>query len=138
MASNIWCVRPESKLIEGLKWRDELGVEHTIWIRVKKRLTVGEDRRMKMAGWGGIKGERGSKEPTAEIGINWRDTAFAKVEVYLLDWSLEDDERRKMPIERDIIESLHEDLFNVIDAAIAKHVEEIEEAKKSQSTIGAP
>lgn len=143
MAGNIFTIRPEEKTID-LEWPDAPGgVPVKFWIKVKKRLTVGEDRRIQTAGWKGVAnfgGGRDAKgeERSPEINIDWRAQSFARTEVYLTDWSLEDDEHVKLPLTLDTIESLDPSIFSIIERAITAHVESLAEEKKLSSGSSEP
>lgn len=137
---SIWCVAPES-VTKDLTFVDAEGNSHPFWIRIKKRLSVGESRRMQTAGWQGVTGmgrARPGQEQSAEIKIDWKASTFARTSEYLQDWSLTDDRNVKLAITRDVLESLHEELYAVIDAAVTAHVNEMEEEKKAQAGNSAP
>lgn len=132
---SVWVVKPEEVKYDCVFTADN-GTANPFWIKVKKRLTVGEQRRVMTAGWRGMRS--GEVEPDGtqgrtEIQIDWKTQTFARTEVYLADWSLSDDKGDKIPIKREAIESLHEDLYAVIETAINAHVKAIEEEKKQQS-----
>lgn len=137
---SIWCVKPEDKTIPDLKFTDEDGVEHTFWIKVKKRLNVGEKRHVETAGFGGFK--QGKPEPgkaqETEITVNWQSQSFARTAAYLLDWSLTDDKQNKLPCTREVIESLHPDVFAVMETAINEHIQKMTDEKKVTAGSSAP
>lgn len=132
--SSIWTVKPEERTLD-LSWTTSEGKAQPFWIRVKRHLTVGEERRVMTAGWksvgGLVGGGRGREQAEPEIKIDWRAQSFARTEAYLLDWSFEDDEKRKLPVTRDVIEALQPEVFKLIEDAITKHIEEMEQEKKA-------
>lgn len=131
---SIWCVPPESVTLE-LTWTDRAGGVHPFWIKVKRRLTVGESRHVITAGWKGVSnvGRRGSEPGDPEIKIDWKAQSFARALMYLQDWSLEDDTHKRLTVSADTLETLHPDVFELIENAITQHVEEMEQEKKVTS-----
>jgi len=101
------------------------------WIEIKKKLNVGETRRMQL---GGIKmtGKAGQKE--MEIAMDVEALSFAKVSVYLLDWSFEDANGKRLPLSQEAIEALDEPSYQEISEAIDKHTASMEEEKKAIPT----
>jgi hypothetical protein len=136
---SVWCVQPEDFPI-NLTYVDATGKAHPFWIKDKKLLNVGEDRRVATAGWGGVRpGARGTDDdPGTEVKINWQTQSFARTEIYLTDWSLETDEKKKLPLTRETIESLHPPVFALIEEAINEHVKALAEEKKRSSGESAP
>lgn len=102
------------------------------WIEIKKKLTVGETRRMQLAG---IKmtGEAGKVERTLSFDIE--ALSMAKVVVYLLDWSFEDADGRRVELSREAIEALDEESYQEIADAVDKHAETMEKEKKAPRKI---
>lgn len=139
-AASIWTVRPEERTLE-LSWTAPDGEVHKFWIKVKKQLTVGEQRRVQTAGWRGVQNFAGGRdaqggEVSPEISIDWRTQTFARTEAYLTDWSLEDEQHNRLPVVREVFEALHPDLYTVIENAITAHVQEVAQEKKPAT--GAP
>lgn len=138
MAASIFTIKPEDKTID-LEWANAPGdAPVKFWIKVKKRLTVGEDRRIQTAGWKGVGNFGGGRdangdEKSPEINIDWRAQSFARTEVYLTDWSLEDDNHVKLPLTIATIEALDPSVFSLIEQAITTHVEAVAQEKKVQS-----
>ncbi len=76
--SSIWCVAPEA-VRKDLVFVDAVGGSHPFWISIKKKLSVGESRRVQTAGWQGVTGmggggrrRPGEEAPAAEIRIDWK------------------------------------------------------------------
>lgn len=138
MASK-WCVRPEEETL-NLDFADESGETTAFWIKVKKHLTVGEERRVQTAGFGGFKqgARQPGKEQETEITVNWQSQSFARTEAYLTDWSLTDDKQNKMPHSREVIESLRPEVFAVIETAINAHIKKMADEKKVTAGSSAP
>lgn len=137
MARSIWTIKPEEKRVD-LKWTDPDGTVHDFWIKLKKKLTVGEERRIQTAGWKGVANFGGGRnahgeERAPEINIDWRQQSFARTETYVTDWSLADENDTKLPLTTDTIESLDPDLFKIIEQAITDHVEAVAQEKKQSS-----
>jgi len=140
---NIWCVKPEQDTID-LEWDSPAGVRK-FSISVKKRLTVGEERRIMTAGWRsmssvkqepqpatGLGVQEAAPPPSTEIQIDWRAQTFARSEVYLLSWTL------PVPLTREGIESLDPDVYAIIENAITAHKEAMDKAKKLRTGSSAP
>lgn len=122
-----WCVRPDEDVV-NLEWEGE-----KFWVKLKRRLTVGEDRRVQTSGWRGLQPSSSGKNENPEIKIDWQAQAFARVEAYLTDWSLEDDDRKKLVLSHDMIEALEPGVFKVIEDAVNRHVEAAGKEKKVMS-----
>ena len=128
---SVWCVQPESVTV-NLAWRNG-DKELSFWIKLRKRLTVGESRAMMTSGWGGVgnlgrRTREGVQDP--EVKIDWKVTAFARAAAYLLDWSLEDDDHKRLKVSVEQVEQLHPDVFDLIEGAITAHVEAMDSEKK--------
>lgn len=132
---SIWCVKPDVDKLE-LTWIDPEGTPHNLWIKVKRRLTVGEERKVMTAGWRSIsnlatRGPGGDQQPgDAAINIDWKAQSFARASVYLVEWSLEDDANKRLPLNTDTLESLHPTLFTAIENALTAHIEACNQEKK--------
>ena len=133
---NPWSVEPEDHKID-LVW--EHGDDsRPFWIMVKKRLTIGESRRMlksisrvqsKLSPSGG--------EPIApEAQFEWTEYSFARAMTFMLDWSLADDKDNKLPLNRQNLESLHPAVFELIDTAIDTHESKMNEVESKKTSGG--
>lgn len=131
MTVNPWVVEPEDVKIE-LTWTDLGGADRPFWIKAKKYLSIGEQRRMLKSisrvttTIGSKKGER----PSPEAQFEWTDYSFARCEAYLLDWSLMNGQDKRMNVSRETLESLHQDLFEIIDNALDEHERSQADQKK--------
>lgn len=134
MAESIWTVKAESVRIP-LVYIDAQGDTRTFWVDVKKRLNVGEKRNLVTAGW---KGVRHDNDATGEIRVDWSGQSFARALAYLTDWSLTDNALKKLPLTREGVETLDEEVFDIIDAAIVAHVAAMDEEKKLRTGSVAP
>lgn len=129
--SNVWCVTPEDLKLPDLVYvAPETGQTHSFWVRAKKRLSVGEKRKVMTAGWQGVST---SQRDGAEIKMDWMAQGFARGVAYLTDWSLTGDDGRKLPLTRDTIESLDEDVWDLIDNALTAHVERMVAEKNART-----
>jgi hypothetical protein len=126
---SIWTIRPEVVKVD-LTYVAADGTTHPFWVTIRKRLTVGEERRVTTAGWRGM--SRGVDD-AGTINIDWKAANFARTEAYLTDWSLLDDDAKKLAVTREVIESLDGDVYALIEGAITKHVEAVAEEKKLRS-----
>lgn len=141
---SVWSVKTDTRKID-LVFTDPDGVEHAFWIHVKRYLTIGEARRSQVAGFGAVrteqrKDERGRPltDQASEIQVNWTSQSFARTEVYLADWSLEDDQGKRMKLGRDVIESLSAEVYALIENAITAHIVEMEDEKKARAGSSKP
>jgi hypothetical protein len=128
---SIWVVKPEEKKLD-LVYVSPGGQSYPFWVRIKKFLTVGEQRRVMTAGWRGMSTGKKDEDGNSaqEISIDWKTQTFARTETYLIAWSIEGDDTKPLPITRETIESLNPEVYAVIDAAITAHVKETEDEKK--------
>lgn len=94
------------------------------WVDVKTELTVGEDRRFRVAGM---------KKTTVkgDVEVSWEDFVFARTNAYLVGWSAVDAKGRPVPVTPHAIRGLDVESFEAIDAAIAAHVEAVTAGKKT-------
>ncbi len=131
--ANKWTVAPQTVRKDLEDPRDG----EKFWISIKKLLTVGEDKSVKTAGLRGVSGMGGAAKPGEEremsMQVDWKRQSFARTESYLVDWSLATSEGVKLKVQRDVIESLDPEVYDVIEAAITKHVEEMDEEKKART-----
>ena len=139
--SSIWQVATETDRIDGLDYRGQ-----AFWVEVKRDLNKGEQQRVATSGFKGmvpsVGDGRGARrgEPAAEpsILVDWAAQTFARVLEYLVDWSLADDKGNKLPLEpaarkRESVETLHPEVYDLIEKAITAHVERREIEKKVPS-----
>ena len=105
------------------------------WIKIKKKLNVGETRKMQL---GGIKMTGKAGQTQMEMTVDVEALSMAKVAVYLLDWSFEDAEGRRVELSRESIEALDEESYQEITDAIDKHTGAMEEEKKALPTSTGP
>lgn len=124
---SIWTVAPSDNRVD-LVWETAPTGPQPFWVRLKDLLTVGEDRRVKTAGWRGVGGIGGKEQ---EIRVDWREMGFVRAFVWITDWSLKDDKDNKLKLSIDTFETLHPDLFEVIENAITQHIEALEAKKKN-------
>lgn len=125
-----WFVTPEIHRIE---------LDEGQWIEIKKQLNVGESRRLATAGFKNIKtrteDQRGpGTDEMPEVGIDWPRMSMARVKTYLIDWSICDENDKRVKVTEGAIEALDPDKFTIIDEAIDKYLDSVEEEKKVNST----
>lgn len=129
---SVFFVKPQEIKYE-LVYQEPGGGAHPFWIKVKKFLTVGEERRVMTAGWRGIRSGEGN-----EIRIDWKIQTFARTEAYLTDWSFTDDKDAKIPTSRESLEALSPEVYALIENAITEHVVAVSQEKKVQSGNAGP
>lgn len=127
---SVWVTKPEEVKIDLNYVVD--GASYPFFIKVKKFLTVGEQRRVQTSGWRGMRSGRPDEDgvATQEINIDWKTQAFARAEAYLLGWSLTGVDDAPLPITRESIESLNADVYALIDTALGEHITKTDEEKK--------
>lgn len=131
--ASIWTVKPETARVD-LEWRG-----NAFWLELKRELTEGESRRVKTAGFTAVTvpagGRRrpGEPEPEQKIPVDWLQQSYKRTLTYVTDWSLADDKGNKLPLMRDTLEAMHEDLYEAIENGITAHVERQEIEKKVQA-----
>lgn len=131
--NNPWIVEPEEVQLD-LEWMGPDGETRRFWVSAKKYLTVGEQRRMLKAVShlsSPVPRTRGEQVST-EARFEWTEYSIARALAYLSSWSL------PMKIERASLESLHADLFEIIDNAIDAHQVRMDEEKKARRGATAP
>lgn len=95
------------------------------WIEIKKRLNVGELRKMQLGGLS-MKAQPGSGD--MEMVANMEQFGMAKVRAYLLDWNLVDENEKPIPYTEDALSGLGEADYNEIETAINEYTEALEKA----------
>jgi hypothetical protein len=134
--SNPWFVEPEEEKIE-LVWNDG-GTEREFWIMLKKRLTIGESRRMLKSisrVHSRLKGQgREAEQPEAQF--DWTEYSFARAITYMVDWSLSDDKGNKLQLNRSNLEALNQRVFEIIDKAIDQHDTDVAEKESKKTKAG--
>jgi len=132
--SSKWTVAPQTRRLDL-----EYGGD-AFWIEVKERLTKGERDRVRTSGMKAVAGIGEAKpgetrEP--QLVVDFAAQGVAQTLEYLVDWSLTDDKGDKLPLappsrKLDTINALDPDLYDYIETAISKHIEEMATSKKSQ------
>jgi hypothetical protein len=87
------------------------------WIECRKELTVGEKRTMFSRAF---KGQVTLENGDVRNEYDTREISFAKVCAYLVDWS------DKSEVSPDAIKALRTDIYDAIESAVDKHIEETE------------
>lgn len=110
---NTWVVAPEVDRLT-LQWGDR-----EFWVEVKRRLNTGEMKRLFASGF---KSVSQVSEDSTEMNIDWDRVMFVKVQTYLADWSLADDQGNKLVHNLDTLRALDPDVFGLIEKAIDRHI----------------
>ena len=106
---------------------DTLQLSFDDWIRVKRKLTYGEARRLRSAGL------VVSSSLGGNVTVDFAIYEAARMETWIIEWSFTDDAGKRIPVSRDTIEALDPDTAAEIIAALDGHVAGAEEAKNGQS-----
>jgi hypothetical protein len=133
--SNPWVVEPEDTKID-LTWTDPSGEDHSFWIKAKKVLSVGEQRGMlkRISKVTTPIGLKGAQAASPEAKFEWTEYSFSRAETFLVDWSLSNSDGNKLSLNREVIESLHQGLFDIIDNALDEHEKASTQEKKAPAS----
>ena len=114
---------------------------HPLWLKVRAELSVGEHRRMlkSVTSLSQAVRPRGAADATAEARFEWTEYSFARMEAYIIDWSLahEPNLPRLKPT-RVSYEALREEVFDLIDGALDAHEQVAADRKKARATSPKP
>ena len=142
MSVSPWVVAPETVRVD-LEWTGPDGEVRPIWLQLKRELSTGEQRRM-MRGLTSVTQEvarvRGADAPPATAKLEWAEYSFARMETYIVDWSLAHDPEpsHRLAPKRASYEALHQSLFGVIDDAVDEHEKAVAEAGKAPAAAPKP
>ena len=103
------------------------------WVELKDRLTYGEQQRLASSALTRMTNSGGAD---AGIELDFEKHSLMRMETWLVDWSFVGLNGKPVSITRAAIAALDPDTAAEIDAAITKHVEEIEAAKNAVTPPG--
>lgn len=103
------------------------------WIEIKVELTAGEQRSLQSAGLGGMTRSESDSE-RVEIGVDWAKFSLARSLAYVVDWNAKDEDGTPVPFDADTLKGLDDESLKRIEAAITKHIEARDAAKKKADT----
>ena len=103
------------------------------WVELKDRLTYGEQQRLASSALTRMTNSGGAD---AGIELDFENHSLMRMETWLVDWSFVGLNGKPVSITRAAIAALDPDTAAEIDAAITKHVEEIEAAKNAVEKPG--
>ena len=87
------------------------------WLEVKRELTYGEQQNLLLGDTQVTRVEGGVKEVTVDLElINIRDMAM-----WIVDWSFEDANGKRVPVSIDSIKALSTDTAEEVDAALTEY-----------------
>lgn len=108
------------------------------WIEVKKRLSISEQKRLESAIFAGIKGAADMTAETraedVEVMLDSAAAYMAKLELYLLDWSLCDGTGKHVKVTTGAIHALDPDTADEIMTALDGFLEEEDKRRKADPT----
>jgi len=102
------------------------------WVELKDRLTYGEQQRLASSALTRMT----NAGADAGIELDFEKHSLMRMETWLVDWSFVGLNGKPVSITRAAIAALDPDTAAEIDAAITKHVEEIEAAKNAVTPPG--
>lgn len=103
------------------------------WVELKDRLTYGEQQRLASSALTRMTNSGGAD---AGIELDFEKHSLMRMETWLVDWSFVGLNGKPVSITRAAIAALDPETAAEIDAAITKHVEEIEAAKNAVEKPG--
>lgn len=108
--------------------RERLELSHGDWVEVKKRLGIGEQKKVENGGLRRVQGKDGN----AEVILDFDEYSFVRAEVYVLEWSFKNRDDKPVEVSPSAIRNLDPKSFFELDNAIMKHIE-AQEAEKKQT-----
>jgi hypothetical protein len=105
------------------------------WIEVKRRLTHGEQQRLAGAAIGKVS-QVGKGD--AELGLDLERFGIERLAIWLTDWSFRDSSDKPVKLTRSAIAALDPETVEEIDAALAAHIEALEQEKKAMTGSTSP
>ena len=102
------------------------------WVELKERLTYGEQQRLASSALTRMT----NAGPDAGIDLDFEKHSLMRMETWLVDWSFLGANGKPVTISRSAISALDPDTAAEIDAAITKHIEELEAAKNAPASPG--
>jgi hypothetical protein len=103
-----------------------------MWCEVKEQITYGESQRLSGAMLRSVNTGAGNNE----IGVDFARFSILKLQTWLVDWSLRDEEDKPVPVSPAAIENLTPDAAGAIDEAINAHVAARTEGKATSTSNG--
>jgi hypothetical protein len=107
-----------------------LDISDSDWFEVKDKLSYGEEQ--KLAGAMTPSMTPGTKTQSAVVDLDWGQYAIERLLVWVVDWSFEDDNGKQQKVTKDTIFSLDAETVEEMDAALERHIAEMEEKKGAQ------
>lgn len=101
------------------------------WIEIKRRLTLGEQKRLEGAGIGRATGFRQGAD--VEVAVDLEAAAMALLVTYLVDWSLRDEHDKPVSVTRSSVAALDPDDAEEIEQAISNHIQARDAEKKART-----
>ena len=100
------------------------------WIEVKERLPVGEKKRVDSSGLKRVVAADGKE---TKVETDFAEFSLARLDAYIVRWSLRDADGKIVEKSRAAIEALDEADFEEMETALQKHIKEIADSKKIQA-----
>lgn len=120
-------VRTDRFVVPGSK---KLELSDGDWIKVKKQLNTGDNRKLDIAG----------QMPLVKVGdkvmfpIDWSRHDQEVAAIWLTDWSFKDGEGKDVPLSMDAIQALDPATFDEAYVAIVKHSAEVAAERASKKS----
>lgn len=134
---SVWTVKPTTRTVP-LTYVDPAGKSRPFEIVLKRHLNIGEQRNISTAGWQGMRGTKTGDEVDARIDVDWQRQTFARTEQYLVSWTLKEDDGTPVDLNPDVIRSLNQDVYGLIEDAITAHIALMEQEKKAMNGTTTP
>lgn len=105
---------------------DRLELTDGDWIEVKKRLNVGEQKRLEAAGV--------VRSPLGPPIINWEEYQIGRAAVWIVDWSFAGADGKPREFSLEALKAVDIGTFQEIQAALNVHIEGIDKKKVSPTS----
>jgi hypothetical protein len=119
----LWFVKPAVA-------RLDLGDEQ--WVEVKEQINYGEAQRLSGAMLRTVKTAAGDNE----VGVDFARYAVLKLQTWVVDWSLRDEDDKPVPLSPAAIENLTPEAADAINEAIDAHVVALQAGKAKSTSNG--
>jgi len=105
------------------------------WVSVREELSHGQQRRLATVGLTGVPAVLAETGQAPQLSVDWAAFEVERLAVWLLDWSLVDDDGEPVVVSKEAIEALEPETAAELNAALDRHIEALE-AKKAPGATG--
>jgi hypothetical protein len=105
------------------------------WVSVRQELSYGQQRRLATVGLTGVPAVLAETGQAPQLSVDWARFEVERLAVWLLDWSLVDADGEPVVVSREAIEALEPGTAAELNAALDRHIADLE-AKKGPGATG--